>query len=70
VIESRLRPGGLLLTDNLLWQARILDAADQTPETTAIREFTRLVTTSPNWTASIVPIRDGILVAQFNPGAR
>jgi predicted O-methyltransferase YrrM len=29
-----------------------------------VREFTRLVTTDPAWTASIVPIRDGLLVAR------
>lgn len=70
VIERHLRPGGLLLVDNLLWSGRVVDDNDQTPETNAIREFTHRVTTSPAWTASIVPIRDGILVAQFNPGAR
>ncbi|HEX9579747.1 MAG TPA: class I SAM-dependent methyltransferase [Gemmatimonadales bacterium] len=64
VIKLQLRRGGLLLVDNLLWQGRILDAADQTPDTTGVRELTRLVTTDPEWIASIVPIRDGILVAQ------
>jgi predicted O-methyltransferase YrrM len=66
VIASRLRPGGLLITDNLLWHGRILDVEDQSPDTAGVREFTRLVTTSPEWTASIVPIRDGLLVARRN----
>lgn len=64
VIHERLRPGGLLLTDNLLWSGRPLDPADQTPDTTGVREFTRMVMTSADWDASIVPIRDGILVAR------
>lgn len=64
VIHQRLRPGGLLLVDNLLWSGRPLDPADQTPDTRGVRELTRLVVTSPDWRASIVPIRDGILVAQ------
>lgn len=64
VIESRLRPGGLLITDNLLWHGRIFDAADQSRDTEGVREFTRRVTTSDRWTSSVVPIRDGLLVAR------
>ncbi len=66
VVASHLRRGGLLITDNLLWHGRILDEADQSPDTLGIREFTRMVTSSPDWTASIVPIRDGLLVAIRN----
>lgn len=64
VIEQRTRPGAVLLVDNLIWHGRVLSAADQTPDTQGVREFTRLITTSPNWCASIVPIRDGVLVAR------
>jgi caffeoyl-CoA O-methyltransferase len=64
VIVRQLRRGGLLLVDNLLWHGRVLDSTDQAPDTTGVRELTRLVTTDPAWIASIVPIRDGILVAQ------
>ena len=64
VITRQLRRGGLLLVDNLLWNGRVLDSTDQGADTTGVRELTRLVTTDPAWIASIVPIRDGILVAQ------
>ena len=63
VVEQRLRRGGLMLVDNLLWGGRILDPSDRTADTVGIRELTQLVMTSPAWTASIVPIRDGVLVA-------
>lgn len=66
VIKAKLRPGGLLVTDNLLWRGRVLDRQDEAPETAAIREYTRLVTSDPAWTAMIVPIRDGLLVARRN----
>lgn len=64
VIEAKLRPGGLLITDNLLWHGRIFDPGDISPETTAIREYTRLLTASPDWITTLVPIRDGLMVAQ------
>ncbi len=64
VIKSRLRPGGLLITDNLLWHGQVLDPADTAADTEAIRTFTSQVMGDPDWTASIVPIRDGLLVAR------
>jgi predicted O-methyltransferase YrrM len=63
VIAEKLRPGGVLIVDNLLWHGRIFDANDRSENTEAIRELTRLVTTDAGWIATIVPIRDGLLVA-------
>jgi caffeoyl-CoA O-methyltransferase len=64
VIEEKLRPGGLLIIDNMLWSHRIFDETDTSEATEAIREFTRRITTSDNWIATLVPIRDGLIVAQ------
>jgi caffeoyl-CoA O-methyltransferase len=63
VIESKLRSGGVLIVDNMLWSGRVLDAGDTSPDTAGVRELTRLLTTSPLWTTSVIPIRDGIVVA-------
>ena len=64
VVEQKLRPGGLLITDNLLWHGRIFDKDDDSPATAGVRELTRRVMRSERWDASIVPIRDGLLVAR------
>ena len=64
VIHEKLRPGGLLIVDNLLWSGRIFDPADQSPATAGVRELTRRVFNDPAWTASLIPIRDGVLVAR------
>lgn len=63
VIVERLRGGGLLITDNLLWSARILDSSDQSAATEGVRELTRLVYADERWIPAIVPLRDGMLVA-------
>jgi caffeoyl-CoA O-methyltransferase len=65
VIKSRLGKGGVLIVDNVLWSGRIFDESDTTASTASIREFTKRVTSDPDWVASIVPIRDGLLVAQL-----
>ena len=63
VIESKLKAGGVLVIDNMLWSQRIFDATDRSPLTEGVREFTRLITHNPKWIVSLVPIRDGLIVA-------
>ncbi len=63
VIAGRLRPGGVLIVDNALWSGRVFDSADTSPDTTAIRGATRLLTAGADWASTLVPIRDGLMVA-------
>lgn len=63
VIESKLRPGGVLIIDNMLWHGRIFDSSDKSPATEGVREFTRRVTRDPKWIAGLLPVRDGLIVA-------
>lgn len=63
VVADKLRPGGVLIADNLLWHGRIFDADDDSGATRGVRELTRRVTGDPRWICSIVPIRDGLLMA-------
>ena len=68
VIAERLRPGGVLLVDNLLWSGRVLDGEDRSAATEGVRELTRLIGEGGEWISSIVPIRDGVLVAYKREG--
>jgi caffeoyl-CoA O-methyltransferase len=63
VIRERLRPGGVLIADNLLWHGQVLDPMDRAADTIGVREFTRLITSDEGWVATVVPIRDGLLLA-------
>ena len=63
VIKSKLRSGGLLIIDNMIWHGQILDSNDHEKTTEAIRRFTRDVTTDSDWIVSLTPIRDGMIVA-------
>lgn len=63
VIEEKLRPGGVLIIDNMLWSGRVFDPEDRSPDTEGVREFTRRITSSPGWITTLVPIRDGLIVA-------
>lgn len=63
VIEAKLRPGGILIVDNALWGGRVFDLDDQSKATEGVRELTKRLSKDPNWITSVVPIRDGLIVA-------
>jgi predicted O-methyltransferase YrrM len=63
VVKEKLRPGALLIIDNMLWHGQTLDPHDHEDSTEAIRRFTRDITTDPDWIVSLVPMRDGMIVA-------
>jgi caffeoyl-CoA O-methyltransferase len=62
LVAPRLRKGGLFITDNVLWSGHV---AEKNPDarTKAILEFNRLLSASPDFYATILPIRDGVAVA-------
>jgi len=64
VIKQRLNPGGLLLVDNMFWGGKVADGRATDAGTEAIRAFTRAVFADPEFVSTIVPLRDGVLVAR------
>jgi caffeoyl-CoA O-methyltransferase len=63
IIAEKLRPGGVLIIDNMIGHGRIFDSADLSPATRGVREFTQLIAHDPSWIVSLVPIRDGMIIA-------
>jgi predicted O-methyltransferase YrrM len=57
------RTGGLVLLDNAFRHGSVVDPNDRTPDTEGIRTFNRLAARDARLIATIVPIRDGLLVA-------
>jgi predicted O-methyltransferase YrrM len=60
---SRLRKGGLFITDNVLWSGRVTEKNPTDPRTNAILEFNRQLCASKDFFTAILPIRDGLAVA-------
>jgi len=63
VMKEKLRVGGMIMIDNMLWHGRIYQSDDKDPSTEGVREFTRLIQADTDFVAQLVPIRDGIIVA-------
>ena len=57
-----LRVGGLLVTDNVLWQGDVARGG-RSKETKAIRAYNERLAHDPRMFAAIVPLRDGVSVA-------
>ena len=61
---ERLRPGGLFVTDNVLWSGRVLEGEDDgAAATRGVVEFTRRLFAHPGFLTTIDPTRDGLAVA-------
>jgi caffeoyl-CoA O-methyltransferase len=60
---SRLRKGGLFITDNVLWSGRVAQKNATDPSTKAILEFNRELYEMKDFFTTILPIRDGLAVA-------
>jgi predicted O-methyltransferase YrrM len=62
--HAHLRPGGLFITDNVLWSGRVLAGRDDgSPATRGIKDFTRRLLGHPGFRTTIDPTRDGVAVA-------
>ena len=60
---AHVRKGGLFLTDNVLWSGRVTEKNPADDSTRGVQEFNRKMKASPDWFATITPLRDGVAVA-------
>ena len=58
------RKGGVIAIDNVLWGGRVLDNSDTEPSTRAIREFNSKLYKDDRVRISMIPIGDGLTLAQ------
>ena len=58
------RKGGVIAIDNVLWGGRVLDNSDTEPATRAIREFNSKLYKDDRVAISMIPIGDGLTLAQ------
>ena len=64
-LVPRLAPGALVVADNVLWSGRVADPKVSDESTVALRAFDAAVLADPRFTATILPVGDGLLVAGY-----
>ena len=60
--KAKLKLGGLIIADNLLWFGRVLEKNGE-PSTEAIKKFTQTLFNDCSFISTLLPVRDGIGVA-------
>jgi predicted O-methyltransferase YrrM len=61
--RTRVRVGGFFICDNVLWSGRVAQDAEGDKWTEAIQELNELIASDPGYRSTIVPTRDGVVVA-------
>lgn len=59
-----LRPGGLIVVDNVLWNGRVLEGVTADQDTRAIQAFNRALRNDDRVDLSLVPVGDGLTLAR------
>jgi caffeoyl-CoA O-methyltransferase len=58
----RVRPGGLIITDNALWGGKVT-AGDVSAQTQAVVSYNKQAMRAPDLVTTILPLRDGVAVS-------
>ncbi|QKJ28241.1 O-methyltransferase [Mucilaginibacter mali] len=61
LILEKVRPGGLIIIDNVLWKGKVYGDASDT-DTKLIRELNDSIAANPQVEKLILPVRDGVLL--------
>jgi predicted O-methyltransferase YrrM len=61
LVFDKLRPGGFIIADNVLWSGKVLDPGDDA-DAKALHGFNEMVLADKRVSNVLVPIRDGLMV--------
>jgi predicted O-methyltransferase YrrM len=62
LVIDKVRSGGLIMVDNVLWSGKIIDASAQDKSTVALRDFNQKCLEDDRVEKTLLPLRDGLLL--------
>ncbi len=63
-VIDRMRPGGLIIADNVLWSGKVPDLDKQDSETKALRAYNEKIAADKRVEHQLLSFRDGLMVAR------
>jgi caffeoyl-CoA O-methyltransferase len=64
MVIDKVRPGGLIISDNVLWSGKVLESPKANDvDTIALKEFNDYLASNPKVEIVLLPVRDGLSVA-------
>lgn len=65
LVFDKVRPGGYIIADNVLWSGKVLENYDSLDKSTqVIMDYNRMIHEDPRVQEVLLPIRDGLMVAR------
>ncbi len=65
IVFDKVRKGGYIIADNVLWSGKVVEKASKPDvDTKAIMDYNNKVTSDPRVENVLVPIRDGLMIAR------
>lgn len=65
LVFDKVRPGGFIIADNVLWSGRVLEK-EKDEDTQALHDFNKMVLADKRVSNVLLPIRDGLMVVTKN----
>ena len=65
LVMEKVRPGSLILADNVLWDGKVLNAQTKEHDTQALIAFNDMVQNDPRVENVLLPIRDGLMMIRI-----
>jgi predicted O-methyltransferase YrrM len=64
MVLDRVRPGGLIVADNVLWSGKVINTQvpDNDKDTISLKAFNDFIFTDKRVEKLLLPIRDGVFV--------
>jgi predicted O-methyltransferase YrrM len=63
LVWDKLRTGGVIIADNVLWSGNVLKPeAEMDEETLALHRFNQKVSADPRCKTVLMPVRDGLMI--------
>ncbi len=61
-IIEKVKPGGFILADNVLWGEKVLEKETTDPQTKGIIDFNEMIMEEKNIENVLIPVRDGLML--------
>jgi predicted O-methyltransferase YrrM len=62
LVINKVRPGGFILADNVLWGGKVIEDDTKDPQTKGVIEFNEMIRRQTNIENIILPMRDGLML--------
>lgn len=64
MVIDRVRPGGFIIADNVLWSGKVLDPEADDPDTLGLIAYNKLIQNDSRVENILLPVRDGLMIAR------